>query len=228
MSTDGSMTQVIFPTEQEARKYYTNRAENYDQTTNFETDHHLEAIRRAAIHEGEHVLEVACGTGRASIELAKAVGPNGKLDCLDLTSAMMAKARAKIKQLGLEDRVTFTPGNARQLPYPDASFDALYNAYMFDLIPEDQFLTILAEFRRVLKPGGLLVLVNMSKSDTHRTLFEWAYNRGWAGACRPVLMNNFVNAAGFTDVQREYRKNRITLLLFPALFGAEIVIAHKS
>src|SRR5689334_18460472 len=115
MSADSSMTQVIFPTEQEARKYYTNRAGNYDQTTTFETDHHLEAIRQAAIREGNHVLEVACGTGRASTELAKAVGATGKLDCLDLTDAMMAKARAKIKQLDLEDRVTFTPGNAKKL-----------------------------------------------------------------------------------------------------------------
>ena len=55
--------------------------------------------------------------------------------------------------------------DARKLDYPDDTFDILYNGYMLDLIPLADMTPILSEFRRVLKPGGRLVLLNMSKRD---------------------------------------------------------------
>ncbi len=119
---------------------------------------------------------------------------------------MMAQARAKIEKSGMMERVHFQQGNARELPYPDETFDLLYNGYMFDLIPLDGFLPILKEFGRVLKPGGKLVLVNMSKPDGRKTFFETVFEKGWAVApCRPVLMSPSLEAAGFSDVQRLYR-----------------------
>ncbi len=126
----------------------------------------------------------------------------------------------------LINTVPFQPGNAKDLPYPDETFDVLYNGYMFDLIPLDGFEPILAEFARVLKPGGKLVLVNMSKPDAHKTLYETIYETGWAVMpCRPVLMRPLLEPAGFTDVQRLYRPNRV--LFVPLPFGTEIVLARK-
>ena len=169
---------------------------------------------------------MATGTGRATVNLAQAVGDSGKVDALDLSEAMLAEARAKIEKLGLSDRVDFKQGNAKELPYPDDTFDLVYNGYMFDLIPLDSFLPILKEMHRVLKPGGKLVLVNMSKPDERKTLYEKIYERGWAVMpCRPVLMSEYLEPAGFTDIQRLYRPTRGSVIAF--FWGQEIVQARK-
>jgi demethylmenaquinone methyltransferase/2-methoxy-6-polyprenyl-1,4-benzoquinol methylase len=213
-------------TEEKVKKYYHWRAGNYDAGSNFEVEHHREAIRLAEIHPGQRILDVACGTGRASLDLAKAVGDNGQVDALDLSEDMLAQARAKLETAGLSQRVIFQQGNARALPYPDATFDLLYNGYMFDLIPIDGFAPILQEFWRVLKPGGKIVLVNMSKPDAKKTFYEAVYEKGVAVMpCRPVLLSPFLEAAGFSAVTRLYRPSRGWIV--SRLWGTEIVLAHR-
>src|SRR5574338_1071612 len=204
-----NMVESTHQTVKEITKYYSWRASNYDAGTGFEVVHHAEALRFANVQEGQHILDVACGTGRGTVGLAQAVGPSSRVDALDLSEAMLDQARGKITKLGLSDRVHFKQGNARQLPYPDETFDLVYNGYMFDLIPLDGFMPILKEMARVLKPGGKLVLVNMSKPDERKTFFERVYERGWAVMpCRPVLMSEFLPPAGFAEIQRFYRPTR--------------------
>ncbi len=221
-----ALVEATHPTEDKVQRYYTWRASNYDAGASFEIEHHAEAVRLAGIQEGQRVLDVACGTGRGTVGLAQVVGTEGRVDALDLTEAMLDQARAKLRQLGLSDRVHFKQGNAKQLPYPDATFDLVYNGYMFDLIPLEGFAPILQEFKRVLKPGGKLVLVNMSKPSTQKTFYETVYEKGWAVMpCRPVLLGPSVEAAGFTDIQRLYRPSRG--LVVSRLWGTEIVLARK-
>ncbi len=212
--------------ENQVRKYYGWRASNYDAGTRFEVEHHLEAVRLAEIKPGQRVLDAACGTGRATIELAKAVGPTGRVDALDLTEAMLQQARSKVSKSALTN-VSFMRGTVRELPYPDQSFDLVYNGYMFDLIPRDGFTPVLGEFKRVLKPEGKLVLVNMSKPDNRMTFFEKVYHKGLAVApCRPVLMTPYLEQAGFEKLQRLYRPTRGFTLA--RLWGTEIVLAQKA
>lgn len=220
------MVEATHPTAEKVRKYYSWRASNYDAGAGFEVEHHAEALRLAEVQEGQRVLDVACGTGRGTVGLAQAVGPKGRVDALDLSEAMLDQARAKIEKLGLSNRVHFKQGNARDLPYPDGTFDLVYNGYMFDLIPLDGFLPILKEFARVLRPGGKLVLVNMSKPDERKTFYETIYEKGWAVMpCRPVLMGPFLEPIGFTDIQRLYRPSRGSIVA--RLWGQEIVLARK-
>ncbi len=220
------MVEATHPEAAKVQKYYAWRASNYDAGTGFEVEHHAEALRLASVQEGQRVLDVACGTGRGTVGLAEAVGPRGRVDALDLSQAMMAQARAKIENAGMTDRVHFQQGNARELPYPDGAFDLLYNGYMFDLIPLDGFLPILREFGRVLRPGGKLVLVNMSKPGGRKTFFETVYEKGWAVApCRPVLMSPYLERLGFTAIQRLYRPSRGFIVSL--LWGQEIVLARK-
>ncbi len=220
------IVEATHQTAEKVQKYYAWRASNYDAGAGFEVEHHAEALRLANVREGQQVLDVACGTGRGTVGLAQAVGAPGQVDALDLSDAMLDRARAKIEKLGLSSRVHFKQGNARELPYPAESFDVVYNGYMFDLIPLDGFTPILTEMARVLKPGGQLVLVNMSKPDERRTLFETIYEKGWAVMpCRPVLMSPFLGAIGFTEIQRFYRPTRGSLVA--RLWGQEIVLARK-
>ena len=210
----------------EVIKYYSWRASNYDAGSRFEIEHHSEAVKLANIQAGQHVLDVACGTGRGTLGLAQAVGPSGTVDGLDLSEAMLAQAQAKVKNLGLDQTVHFKQGNARELPYPDGAFDLVYNGYMFDLIPLDGFAPILSEMKRVLKPGGKLVLVNMSKLDGKKTFYEIIYAMGWAiMPCRPVLMSSYLETAGFTNIERFYRPTRNSIAAI--LWGQEIVLVQK-
>ncbi len=222
-----TMVEATHPTADRVKQYYAWRASNYDAGAGFEVEHHAEAIRLAEIQPGQQVLDVACGTGRGTVGLAQAVGPEGHVDALDLSEAMLDQARAKLAQLGLDDRVHFKTGNARELPFPDATFDLVYNGYMFDLIPLDGFAPILHEFARVLKPGGKLVLVNMSKPDARKTFYETVYEKGWAVMpCRPVLLSPFLEPAGFTSIRRFYRPSHG--LLVSRLWGTEIVLARRA
>jgi demethylmenaquinone methyltransferase / 2-methoxy-6-polyprenyl-1,4-benzoquinol methylase len=222
-----SMVEATHQTAEKIQRYYSWRASNYDAGAGFEVVHHTEALRLANVQEGQRVLDVACGTGRGTVGLVQAVGAEGRVDALDLSEAMLDQARAKLEKRGLGNRVHFKQGNAIELPYPNETFDLVYNGYMFDLIPLDGFLPILKEMRRVLKPGGKLVLVNMSKPDERKTFFEKVYEKGWAVMpCRPVLMSGYLEPAGFTDIQRFYRPTRGSIVSL--LWGQEIVLARKA
>ena len=123
---------------------------------------------------------------------------------------MLELTRQRLLQNGFEHLV-LKEADSRSLPFDDNTFDVLYNAYMLDLIPERDMLQILNEFKRVLRPGGRLVLLNMSKPDESPTPRERLYQAMPAkvalylmGACRPVLMENLTRAAGFAQVSRTF------------------------
>ena len=217
-------------TDEKSKKYYAWRASNYDALAEWEKPFHEEAVQLANAQHGQHVLVVACGTGRGMVELAEAVGPAGRVDAIDLSEEMIEQARIKSEQLGLNDRIFLKQGNAKELPYPDDAFDIVYNGYMLDLIPFDSFDPILKEMKRVLKPGGKLVLLNMSKPDERKTVFESIYK--WSGIpCRPVLMAPYLKKLGFENVSRSYRAprpNNIYERIIAKLWGQEIVLGQKG
>lgn len=183
-------------------------------------------LQLAAVRDGESVLEVAVGTGLTFAGLLRA-NPHGRTAGVDLTEGMLRRARERASLVvrevkGHEGRYELQLGDAHHVPFEDAGFDLLVNNYMFDLLPEADFLPVLAEFRRLLKPGGRLVLVNMSQAEWFwHGIAETVYriNPAWMGGCRGVRLAPFVEQAGFTGVRREY--------LAQASFPSEILVAHK-
>ena len=98
-------------------------------------------------------------------------------------------------------------GDAYRLDYADESFDLVLNNYMFDLIPERDFITILNEFKRVLKHGGRLILVNMTRgSYLFNAVWDWLYGIRPAllGGCRGVELKPYLEQEGFEKIHREY------------------------
>ena len=174
----------------------------------------------ADIRDGESVLEVAVGTGLAFVELLK-LNPTGQNEGIDLTEEMLSRAKQKAGQLGVEN-YNLRVGDAYQLEYPDDSFDVVINNYMFDLLPEDDFELVLGEFKRVLRPGGRLVMVNMTKREHwYNCLWERIYrlNPSWLGGCRGVFLVPYLESAGFVETQREF----ISQMTFPS----EVVYGRK-
>ena len=167
----------------------------------------------AAVQDGESVLEVAVGTGLAFERILKA-NPSGRNEGIDLTEAMLIRAEKRAASTGIKS-YRLTVGDAYALSFPDNDFDVLINNYMFDLLPERDFLTVLAEFKRVLRPGGRLVLVNMTTGMRwYNSIWEWVYrvNPAWLGGCRGVEVLPVLGQIGFDTVGRQY----VSQLTFPS------------
>jgi ubiquinone/menaquinone biosynthesis C-methylase UbiE len=118
-------------------------------------------ITRARLREilepvpGERVLEVGPGTGYYTLAVAEWLGPEGRLDVFDLQQEMLDHTMRRADERGLVN-ITPTQGDAQQLPYDDATFDAAYLVTVLGEIPDQA--AALAELRRVLKPSGRLVV----------------------------------------------------------------------
>jgi ubiquinone/menaquinone biosynthesis C-methylase UbiE len=167
----------------------------------------------AAIRDGETVLEVAVGTGLAFERILES-NPSGRNEGIDLTEAMLARAESKAARSG-SDNYRLRVGDAYDLDFPDDCFDVLVNNYMFDLLPQQDFLTVLDEFKRVLRPGGRLAMVNMTKGTRwYNGVWERIYriNPALLGGCRGVTLLPQLEACGFIQARREY----ISQLTFPS------------
>jgi demethylmenaquinone methyltransferase/2-methoxy-6-polyprenyl-1,4-benzoquinol methylase len=180
----------------------------YDYLTRYERLSKAKGLAVAEIRRGHIVLEVGFGTGQTLIASALKVGNEGQVYGIDLSSKMLEKTRKRVKKLALTKRVDLQLGDARQLPYKENVFDVLFNSYMLDLIDTPELTTVLKEFERVLKPGGRLVVVNLSKGESwysNMKLYEWIYSKcpSLLGGCRPVLTKAFLEKLGFQKVQRE-------------------------
>src|SRR5262245_5405293 len=104
---------------------------------------------------GECILEIGPGTGTYSLPVATALAPGGTLDVLDVQLAMLAEVTSRARAAGVTN-VAPTHGDARALPYPDRTFDAAYLVGVLGEIPGEA--AALRELRRVLRPGGRLVV----------------------------------------------------------------------
>jgi SAM-dependent methyltransferase len=104
---------------------------------------------------GERILEIGPGTGIYSLPVATALAPGGTLDVLDVQPAMLAEVTSRARAAGVTN-VAPTHGDARALPYPDRTFDAAYLVGVLGEIPGEA--AALRELRRVLRPGGRLVV----------------------------------------------------------------------
>jgi len=103
--------------------------------------------------KGTTVLDVPTGTGRTSLALARA---GARVYALDLSQEMLRRARSKIEAEG-DLRVEFVQGDATTMAFPEAFFDRISCLRLFHLVPRSRRPAFVREFRRVLRPGGLLI-----------------------------------------------------------------------
>jgi SAM-dependent methyltransferase len=134
-------------TEAQQRARATWAAGNFDAIV-----HHIwsvggDLVERVGVNPGDEVLDVACGTGNASIPAAQA---GGKVTGLDITPELLEQGRRRATEAGVE--IEWVEGDAESLPYDDASFDVVLSTFGCMFAPSHK--TAAAEIARVLKPGG--------------------------------------------------------------------------
>jgi len=138
-----------------------------------------ERLRTALEPEpGETMLEVGPGTGYYTVSVARRLGPGGTLHAFDLQQEMLDHMLRRAQAEGI-DNVVARQGDARALPYPDATFDAAFLVTVLGEIPDQD--GALRELRRVLKPGGRVVIGELLGDPhmvTERALRERAQRAG--------------------------------------------------
>lgn len=184
------------------------------------------ALRRllalSEIEDGCQALEVAVGTGRLFSWLV-ARNPAGRNEGIDLSPDMLAHARRRLASLEASQSAHLQEGTAYALPFEAESFDIVFNTFMLDMLPVEDFPFVLGEFKRVLKPRGKLALASFSHGKTRPNHF-WV----WAARhfptlltdCRPILLESPVQQAGFEILHNE----EVSQCTFPST----IIVAVKT
>jgi demethylmenaquinone methyltransferase/2-methoxy-6-polyprenyl-1,4-benzoquinol methylase len=118
------------------------------------------AIELAGVRRGSRVLDLASGTGDLAARLTDLVGPDGLVVMTDINNAMLEHGRNRMVDEGIVGNIEYAQVNAEQIPFPDNSFDCVTIAFGLRNVTDKQ--RALEEMRRVLKPGGRVLVLEFS------------------------------------------------------------------
>ena len=140
------------------------------------------AQKRHGLKPGMQLLDVACGTGLMAVAAAQILGSAENITCLDPSEGMLAVARTKLA-------ARFVQGRAEALPFADGAFDFLTMGYALRHVAslEETF----SEFRRVLRPGGKLLILEVTKPSRRLGAFLF---RLYFGRIYPFLTRLFTRS----------------------------------
>ncbi|MFC1610948.1 class I SAM-dependent methyltransferase [Myxococcota bacterium] len=175
---------------------------------------HYDKFRRrtidlAGIEPGHTVLDFGCGVGGLTEYVAERLSNRGTVVGVDIGHCQLETARDRLSS---HKNVSFVrTSESGQLPFASNSFDRIVSNLVFHLLDEKQKRTVLSEFRRILKPGGVVVLAESGKpynlhgkwvwfQTKHVYMRIWEYERNARDSFEGRLPK-FVNAVGFDEVK---------------------------
>ena len=153
----------------------------------------------ARVAPGDTVLDVACGTGSLALAAKRRVGAHGVVHGIDASPEMIERATAKVRKARVP--VDIREGLAESLPLPDASVDVVLGTLMVHHLPGPTRQAAVREMRRVLRPGGRVLLVDFAKGNAGkpRGLLDHLHRHG---GVRPDDLAGLVEGAGMRVVER--------------------------
>ncbi len=115
-------------------------------------------VDAASLKPGESVLDCGCGTGTLAVVAKRRVGPEGSVQGIDLSRDQLEVAEENARSEGLE--IEFQEGSIDELPFREDSFDAIFSTLMLHHVPRGVKEAAFREMKRVLRPGGRIVIVD--------------------------------------------------------------------
>jgi ubiquinone/menaquinone biosynthesis C-methylase UbiE len=186
-----------------AQKFYDFLGARYDWFDFYEGNARARGLELVCRSPGQSLLEVGVGTGKDQQLLAAGAGAGVSIYGVDISYKMAHLARTR-------SGAPILQADAHHLPYAPASFDCLLSAFVLDLVPSADIPAVLAEFRRVLRPGGQVILVSLTEGTTLLSrLVVGAWKAAYAvspvvcGGCRPLRLSQWAAAAQFEIIEDE-------------------------
>ncbi|MAA74465.1 MAG: bifunctional demethylmenaquinone methyltransferase/2-methoxy-6-polyprenyl-1,4-benzoquinol methylase UbiE [Salinisphaeraceae bacterium] len=118
-------------------------------------------VQLAAVRPGEHILDLAGGTGDLAAAMARATGASGRVLLSDINASMLGRGRERLLDRGVAGNLDFVQANAESLPFADSSFDCVTIGFGLRNVTDKQ--AALNEMQRVLRPGGRVLVLEFSK-----------------------------------------------------------------
>ncbi|MES0879559.1 methyltransferase domain-containing protein [Roseibium sp. SCP14] len=164
------------------------------------------ARERGGIASGKSVLDIGCGFGLETLRLAEIAGPEGRVNGLDKSDAFIAEARRRAEAAG--HPINYQIGDATSLPFEDSSFDCVRAERL--LIYLKNFQSVIAEMKRVLKPGGHLALIepdistitiNVTDRALLRKVIDYEIAHAVEQSWLPGPLNTTLQDLGYQDIE---------------------------
>ena len=165
------------PKKENIQEMFDDIAPSYDQlnhlmSLNVDKRWRKKALREIVDGSVQQILDVACGTGDSTIAIAQAANPGSRVTGVDISQGMMDLVMRKAAKAGVHERIRLQVADGEALPFADDSFHRVSCA--FGIRNFEQREKGLEEFRRVLKPGGKAVILELSIPDNK--VVRWFYD----------------------------------------------------
>ncbi|WP_379129182.1 demethylmenaquinone methyltransferase [Paenibacillus sp. sgz500958] len=211
----------VQPKEQYVHSVFEKIAGNYDRMNDILSFRRHKAWRNFAMKKmsmkhGNTAVDLCCGTCDWSITMAETTG-SGSVVGLDFSPGMLDVGRRKIEARGLEEQITLVQGNAMSLPFGDNSFD--YATIGFGLRNVPDLVQVLKEMKRVVRPGGMVVCLELSKPTVQpfKGIYYFYFQR-----VLPMLGKLFAKS------YEQYKWLPESLALFPGRLELEAVFRETG
>ena len=165
------------PRKDSIQEMFDNIAPTYDRLNHVLSLNVDKLWRRRALKEivdgsAQRILDVACGTGDSTLAIAKAAGEGSLVIGVDISVGMMALVEAKARKAGVGDRIRLQEADGEALPFAGGSFDRVTCAFGIRNFEHKE--KGLEEFLRVLRPGGKVVILELSVPEKRGV--RWIYD----------------------------------------------------
>ena len=159
-------------------------------------------LEKLAAQPGEKILEIGFGTGHCLVALAKSVSSSGRVIGLDISDGMLAIAHERLQQESLSERADLHLGDATKLDFIEpGSLDGVFMSFTLELFDNPEIPRVLQECHRILKPGGRIAVVSMTKTNPPGIavrMYEWFHEvmPNYAD-CRPIFARQALEQSNF-------------------------------
>lgn len=186
---------------QKAKRHYDMISHFYDLLEGgFEKEYRAMGVEELGVNAGDHVLEIGFGTGEALITLGELVGSRGAVAGIDISTGMASISKSKLEREGAVDNISLVCGDAVDLPFKGEFFDKVFLSLTLELFDTPDIPKVINEIKRVMKVGGKIGLVSLSKEESiFVDIYEFFHDLFPVLIdCRPIYVEEILKDGGFT------------------------------